>query len=356
MSAQRRGRPWRVSVVVPTLGLSPYLEETLEALATQSGSPVPGPRGEVALEVVLVRPRSQEAGVGGDATGAVGAPHRLVETAGEEGFAPAVNRGLAAALEGEPDLVGMVNDDLIVEPGWAAELVQALESRPGAVAAQGLHLSLDDPSRIDGRGLAWNRWWQAVQLGHGEATPGEATPDEPAPGTVALPEPEEIFGVSGTAALFQPRALSRLAPSRRIAPPGGPFDPDLGSWYEDVELACRLRAAGGVALSVPRARARHAGSATGSRAAVDRWRLIHGNRLLVLARLLGRSFLPLLPRIALRDVLDLAAALGRADSRRALGVVLGWARAARHLHRFLRRGRPLVPLAELERFRVSSRR
>ncbi len=49
---------------------------------------------------------------------------------------------------------------------------------------------------------------------------------------------EEIFGVSATAAVYRREAL------RAVASGGEVFDPRLGSYYEDVDLAGRLRAAG----------------------------------------------------------------------------------------------------------------
>ena len=66
-------------------------------------------------------------------------------------------------------------------------------------------------------GIDWNPWWQAVQIGHGR----------PAPPVTA--EPREIFGVSATAALYRRAALQDLGEET--------FDPDLGSYYEDVDLA-----------------------------------------------------------------------------------------------------------------------
>jgi GT2 family glycosyltransferase len=155
----------------------------------------------------------------------------------------------------------------------------------------------------------------------------------------------EIFGVSATAAVFRRGALDTAAVE------GAVFDPLLGSYYEDVDLAGRLRAAGFRALLVPAARARHAGSATGSTMSRERWRLVYGNRYLAAARLLGRSFWPRLPRLAARDGIDLAKAARRGESDLAAGILAGWGRAARLLPRFARAGPPLLPLSEIRRFR-----
>lgn len=274
-----------ISAVIPTLGKSPWLLQCLEALRREGG-----------IEIVVVdqgeKPTGLPEGI------------RVVRPGRNLGFAAGTNLGVA---ESSGALIATVNDDAIVEPGWLAHLKAALESDPGAAAAQGVNLLLDDPERADGCGIAWNRWWQAVQIGHGEKAPP------------ATPGAQEIFGVSATAALFRREALLAVSPRGEI------FDPLLVSYYEDVELAGRLRAAGFRALLVPAARARHAGSATGRTLSRERWRLIYGNRYLAAKRFLGRGFWLRLPVLVLRDFLDLA------HGGRAAGILAGWGRAFRLL-------------------------
>lgn len=308
-----------VTAVVPTLGTSPWLAETLGSLRRDGGA---------GLEIVVIDQRSDPGGGTGPPAGLA---DRVVRTGRNLGFAGGVNRGLA---ETASDLVAVVNDDLVVEPGWLGALVAALAAEPRAAAAQGINLRLDDPKRVDGTGLAWNRSWQAVQRGHGGPAPPAAGPAQ------------EVFGVSGTAALYRRRALAAAA-----LPAGEIFDSRLVSYYEDVDLAVRLRAAGWTALVVPRARARHAGSATGEGLGARRLALLYGNRHLVLARLLGRGYWRRLPRAAWRDVKDLLWAAATADSRALAGIPAGWARAGRHLPAYAHRGAPMIALEELERFR-----
>ena len=126
------------------------------------------------------------------------------------------------------------------------------------------------------------------------------------------------------------------------AEPGAPqvFDQRLDTYYEDADLAWRLRAAGYAALTVPAARALHAGGATGGRRAAWRWRRIHGNRYPVAAGLLGSSFWSRLPRIFWRDLLDLGRSLAHLRLRRSAGIVGGWGRALRLLPGFVRTGPP----------------
>jgi len=308
----------RSSAVVLTLGRSPLLVPCLEALREDGGSD---------LEIVVVDQGETPAAL------PPGLADRVLRPGRNLGFAAGNNLGIAAA---SGDWIVAVNDDAVVEPGWLGALIAALEADPGAAAAQGVNLQLAAPEIADGWGLAWNGWWQAVQLGHGELAPP------------AAPGAREIFGASATAVVYRRSALRQVA--------AGPekddvFDRRLFVWYEDVDLAGRLRAAGWRALLVPSARVRHAGSSTGKTLNRERWRLLYGNRWLVAARLLGRSFWPRVPGLALRDGVDLVRSLGRGDREIAAGILLGWGRALRLLSAFARFGPPAVPLGEIRRFR-----
>lgn len=289
----------KVSAVVPTLGRSPLLVPCLEALrkdARASGVP---------LEIIVVDQR--EAGAE-NLSIPDGLADRVLRPGRNLGFTGGTNLGIA---ESSGEYVATVNDDLLVEPGWLAALSGALDGSPQTAAVQGVNLILDRPDLADGCGLEWNRWWQAVQIGHGELAPPPSAP------------PRELFGVSATAALYRRSALDTVAPDGKV------FDPRLDSYYEDVELAVRLRKARFLAWLIPAAQARHAGSITGRSSSRRRWSLIYGNRYLAAARLLGSGFWPRLPRMILRDLLDLGRAFLGADFSLAAGIVAGWGRAVR---------------------------
>lgn len=297
-------RPPRIRAVVPTLGKSPWLVQSLEALRRQEG---------VEMEIVLVDqgeiPIELPAGLADRVAPIV----RIVRPGRNLGFAGGTNFGIAGS---GGDLVATVNDDAMVEPGWAAALAEAMAAT-GAAAAQGTNVDLGDPPRIDGCGLEWNRWWQAVQIRHGKPV----TEEEGA-------EPREVFGVSATAALYSRAALEEVSREGRF------FDPDLISYYEDVELAGRLRRGGFSAIWVPGARALHAGSTTAGVRSLERWRLIYGNRYLAAARWRGKKFPETSSTMITRDLLDLARAGLTADRAHALGITAGWRRALRLLPGF----------------------
>ncbi len=314
-----QSRPIGVSIIVVTLGKSPWLQECLQALRREGKAcSHQGP-----IEIFLVDQGQDEALPPGEVVDRHFRPGRNL------GFAAANNLALAAA---RGRFLALINDDAVVEEGWLGGLTEALEAQPLAGAAQGVNLRLKEPGRVDGYGLGWNRRWQAVQVGHGEAA---MEADKPI---------QEIFGASATAALYRREALESV---------GGPglqvFDTSLGSYYEDVDLACRLRRQGFGALLVPKTRARHAGSTTAETLASGSTPWIYGNRLLVLARLLGRGLWPRLPFLLLRDTVDLLRTLRKGEGKAALGIVRGWARALRKISHFAHLGRPWDPRSHLSR-------
>jgi len=288
----------RVAAVVPSLGRAPGLDEMLARLRRELAA--------VDGELVWVHQG------GAPAPGLSGVRERRIELPRRVGFASAVNRGIAAT---DAEWIAIVNDDLWLEPGWLSALLAAGSAAVDVAALQGVNRSLDDPRRVDGAGIAWNRRWQAIQIAHGEpATPRAAT------------SPEEVFGVSATAALYRRRALAAVALAGEEW-----FDQRLDSWYEDVELAVRLAAAGWRALVVPQAEALHRGSATGETLSFARRRLLTRNRLLVTARLLGRRWWPALPAIVAADLGELAAALGSGRFADVTAIASGWLGAAARL-------------------------
>ena len=356
--APGRGAAPSLSYVVPTIGVSEHLEKCLASIY-RDGQDLDAPS-----ELVIVWQAPVAAGVGdaeGSAAlrelceriasawpGAIDGPPRIVELPRPAGFARAVNDGIAV---GSGDWIALVNDDVVLEAGWARRLLEAAGAASRVAAAQGINLMAgggDDgeAARIDGAGLAWNRRWQAVQLGRGE--------------TVEATEPViAVYGVSATAAIYLRGAL--------VAVNGAgselrPFEERLDSYYEDVELADRLHAAGYGALVVPAARAEHGGalSSRTPRAARRRTRRVYANRLLVLARRLGRGFWLNLPVLLGRDVVDAlrqpatAPMPGDLEPPGIVDLMCAWSRAAWLLPRFAHFGRGTEERSEAGASRVST--
>lgn len=306
----------RLTFIVPTVGLSPHLRSCVEALERQ---------GENAI--VVATDRTVETTVA-EILGAT----RILPVPERAGFCETCNRALAGVAT---EFVALVNDDAIVGQSWATELVTALEADPDAAGAQGTNVRLESADVVDGCGIAWNQRWQAVQLDRGRRRSDDR-------------RPREVFGVSATAAVFRRQALEAVALGASRY-----FDPALHTYYEDVDLACRLRSRGFRALHVPAATAGHAGGVSTARRRTWRLQQIYGNRLLVLARLWGRRFAGKIHRLAMRDLLEAVAAGLRLDARLCVGIGRGWLRAISNLSRFAHRGEPLVPDSTLRRFQVA---
>ncbi len=227
---------------------------------------------------------------------------RLLRLPSNRGFAAPANLGARDACA---PFVAFVNNDCILEPGYLAACLAALQADASLAAVQGVVLS-GDGTCVDGWGVGWNGRAEAVQLGRGKPAPSAGS------GPVAVP------GVSATAALFR----------RDVFLASGGFAESFFAWYEDVDLSLRLRRAGARFACVPAARARHAGSATGRRRPAERWRRVFANRL----RTLRRNFDPTaLPAATFRPAAgaSLGAAALEVGWLRALAAALAAGRAAR---------------------------
>jgi len=293
-----------VAAVVPTLG-APTLAAALASVRRQ------GATVEIAVVYQGGGPVPEAAATFAD---------QVLSFPSPLGFAAAVNAGIAAV---KAPLLLLLNDDAELLPGWLPVLLDALDADSRLVAVQGVDLAGVDGA-VSGCGLGWNRWWQAVQLGAGGRPPSGAA--------------REVFGVSAAAALYRRSALDAAAL------PSGSFDGALDTYYEDVELAARLRHRGGRAAVVPAAQALHAGGGSAGALGGRRLRLVYANRWLALARLLGGDFAAQAPRALLRDLAD-----GARRPSRVTAVLGGWARAVRLLPRFARRGASLVSRSDLRR-------
>lgn len=148
------------------------------------------------------------------------------------GFAAGANASLRASVS---ELVAIVNNDVVLEPSWAERLVRCFDDSRVA-AAQSVILRPD--GRIDSAGIEV-RGGRFVQVAHG------LDPD------AAIP-PREPWGVAGTAMMLR----------RSIFVDDDAFAEPLFAWYEDVDMAARLRAAGWSMALVREPLATHQGSAT----------------------------------------------------------------------------------------------
>jgi GT2 family glycosyltransferase len=211
----------RTSIVVPNLNGRQLLGPCLGAVAAQTDADV---------ETVVVDNGSDDDSV---AFVRERFPHvRVVALGRNEGFAGAMNAGIAAA---GGELVAFLNNDAEPEPAWLDELRRCLERHPRAVAATAKLLSSEAPGRLDGAGDGLTPSFLPFVRGHGQEDDGR------------YDEEIEVFAASGTASLWRGHVLRGL----------GGFDERFFAYYEDVDLSFRARLLGHECWYAPRAVAVH---------------------------------------------------------------------------------------------------
>ncbi len=151
------------------------------------------------------------------------------------GFGAAVNR---AAVMARTEVLVVLNDDIEPQSGFLDALVAPVAD--GAAMVAGVLLQELAPDRIETAGIELDRTLAAADYLHNEPI---ARLEQP----LAAP-----FGPSGGAAAYRLSAFLEV----------GGFDENFFAYCEDLDLAIRLRAAGGRCALAPRARALHEGSGT----------------------------------------------------------------------------------------------
>jgi N-acetylglucosaminyl-diphospho-decaprenol L-rhamnosyltransferase len=212
----------RPAVYIPNYNGSLQLERTLASLRLQSRpvDVVVVDNGSSDRSAELVRGEFPEVS--------------LQELGRNLGFGPAINR----AVEQHPaDPVILLNNDVECEPRFLEALLDPHSEGAGTVA--GVLTQEAAPELIDSAGVVADRTLMGFDYLHGV----------PVAAAEGAPDP---LGPTGGAALY------RLDAFRAV----GGFDERIFLYYEDLDLALRLAAAGARCRLAPEARAVHAYSAS----------------------------------------------------------------------------------------------
>lgn len=161
---------------------------------------------------------------------------RVLAPGGNIGFAAANN--LAAREARAPWLVTL-NPDAFARAGWLAAISAAIRRYPGATMFGSTQLRSENPEVLDGAGDHYHPLGLAWRGGEGD--PAD-TVDRDA----------EVFGPCAAAAVYR----------RDVFQEAGGFAERFFCYYEDVDLAFRLRLAGAVCVQLTDARVEHMGSTT----------------------------------------------------------------------------------------------
>ena len=226
----------RPTVYIPTLRAGERLAKTLAALERQDPRPevVIADNSTDGLGAALTRERFPWA--------------RPLRFDANLGFGAALNR----AVKEEPgDPIVFLNDDVTVEPGFVSGLLDALA--PGVDSVAAVLLRERQPGTIDSAGVMADRTLLGFDYLSGEPVG-------------ALESAADPLGPTGGAALFRRAAFERV----------GGFDERIFLYYEDLDLALRMRLAGARCRLAPAARGLHAysetlGANTGRKYAMTGW-------------------------------------------------------------------------------------
>lgn len=203
-----------------------------------------------------------------------------------------------------------LNPDVVLARGALAHMVRALEGDPG-VGAVSARLLSPGGVRLDSAGIA--------------PTPGRTRFVDRGRGALAAryDREEDVFGACGAAALYRSAAL------RSVARPGEtPFAERFFMYYEDVDLAWRLRRAGWRTRYVPRARCTHVRGGSGASPAFVEYHLVRNRLWLSLRNASARELLRELPGLALFEGVKCLQAVRRPHVRAALSDQVAGIRAS----------------------------
>ena len=236
--------PASVAVVLVDWNAGGLITACLEALARQTLAP----RTVVVVDNASDPPTWRHLRAAPERVEMIRLPRNL-------GFAAGVNRGVA--LVESVEWIALLNPDAFPRPDWLERLVAAASRNPDYDFFASRQVSAEAPERLDGTGDVYTVSGLAWRRDHGEKEAGRRM------------EEGEVFGPCAAAALYRRKAFVEA----------GGLDESFFCYFEDVDLAFRLRLAGHRCLYVPDAVVRHVGSASSGRRSA--FTVYHGHRNLV---------------------------------------------------------------------------
>jgi len=189
------------------------------------------------------------------------------------GFARAIDRGVRSS---RGEYIGILNDDIELEPDWLELLVAELDRDPGLGFVTGKTLLYDRRDLINETSQDLHTCGRFVPRGSEEKDVGQY--DDPGPTAIA----------SASSSVYRRRAVEEA----------GGFDTDYGIYCEDADLCLRMLLSGYRGRYVPVARAYHAWAPTMGRSSDASLFLGNRNTLVTLFKdLPGPVLLRSLPKV-----------------------------------------------------------
>lgn len=218
---------------------------------------------------------------------------RVLANGANLGYAGGNNAGIDDALGRGAEHVLVLNNDTLVDPGALDAMVDALAADPDLAMVGPKVLEIERPERL---GCSFDR----VRLwcfGASPTTAGQLDRGQ-------YDDRRDMDVITGCAVLARADALRAV----------GAFDADYFAYYEEVDLAFRLRRAGWRLGFVPAAIVRHEGGAsTAGRSAVVRYYKLRNLVLFMRKNARWFHWLTFAPILAAVSLQRMAAALLRGD-------------------------------------------
>jgi len=184
------------------------------------------------------------------------------------GFAKGYNIGIKKALEDKSiEYVIILNNDTKLHEKFIENMLACSQRYPDAGSVQPKVLNFFESDKIDCAGILLGIDGVATNRGYGEKDGGQYETEK------------EIFGATGAASLFTRKALEKTKLSD-----GEYFDNSHFAYYEDVDLAWRLRLSGFKSFYCPKAVAHHVHSATAGRISGFKAYYLNRNRFFTLIK------------------------------------------------------------------------
>lgn len=160
---------------------------------------------------------------------------KIIKNQGNFGFAKANNQGIKEAFKDpECEYVICLNNDTITRPDFIENLIKMAEKHPNAGSIQARMIWGQNPELIDSTGLEYSKNGLGFNRGAYKAAN-------------EYNEEAEILGCCAGACLYRRKALEDIEIN------GEYFDEDFFAYYEDFDLALRLRLAGWKSYYCPNA-------------------------------------------------------------------------------------------------------
>lgn len=259
-----------IAVVIVNYNSSTYLLKALKALTKQNFKP---------QQVIVLDNASQEALPAEIET--LDLPLQIVVSPTNLGFAAGNNKAIEH-LEPQINWIALLNPDAYPHEDWLTEMVNAIKAHPQYAFMGSKLICEKEPHLLDGTGDVYHISGKAWRKNHRQPL---ACDDN---------ELKEIFSPCAAAALYRRDAF--------MAVQG--FDEHYFCYYEDIDLAFRLRLLGYKGCYVPKSVAEHTGSATTKRH--SDFYTYHGHRNLVWTYLKNMPLSLLLVTLPLHIALNLA--------------------------------------------------